>query len=167
MRHVGAGRPPGRHAARRFAMGPASGHAIRHTEVRGNSILPPTAPISACPLHRWRWVCMTNRHALRSHGSGDPDRQLRARPARRKCGNAATRPSLPHDPQDVGGEPGASRSASTSIRASLSQPHTVRDVLQCVRLRRWEDRVTGPARRPETRPHASRPVLRCAHARST
>ena len=42
----------------------------------------------------------------------------------------------------------------------LAQLHTVRDVLQCVRLHRWEGRVTGdPAIRPDPEPQASRPVF--------
>jgi len=42
----------------------------------------------------------------------------------------------------------------------LAQLHTVRDVLQCVRLHRWEDRVTGPpAPQLDPEPRASRPVF--------
>lgn len=42
----------------------------------------------------------------------------------------------------------------------LAELHTIRDVLQCVRLHRWEGRVSGtPPPRPETAPHAARPVF--------
>jgi hypothetical protein len=40
----------------------------------------------------------------------------------------------------------------------LARLHTVRDVLQCVRLRRWEGRVTGaPGTTADTRP--ARPIF--------
>jgi hypothetical protein len=43
--------------------------------------------------------------------------------------------------------------------ADLAQLHTVRDVLQCVRLRRWEQTVSsGDAARPAA-PRATRPIF--------